>query len=194
MDQNSYFGTSAGPVQQAIPARPGVGQGGMPSGWRPPASQVPPAAVKRGSSGSGSKSRVAWIAVAAVVVAALVAGGMYLSKAGKSAASSVTKPIDTATSTAVKADVVTMGTAIAGYYAGNDGPLTLTTKGMAWAITTPEGNIVQQGQLSESGETVSASKLTGAGAWCVALAPKGNIAGGAHFAAVGGVHAGGTCP
>ncbi len=195
MDQDSYFGTSAAPARMGPPTRPGTSPSAMPAGWRPPVGQTPPGAAKgRAPSGSGSSGKVMWIGLAVIVVGALVAGGIFISKAGKSAAATVNKPIDTARSTAVKADVETMGTAIAGYYAGNDGALTLTTKGMAWAITTAEGNIVQQGHLSEAGETVTASRLTGPGAWCIALAPKGNAAGGAHVAAAGGVQAGGSCP
>lgn len=193
MEQIPYFGTPTGPARPgSLPtaARP---EAHRPPGWRPPADNLnaagttqgrSPLASRRGFAGGANRAAIALVvaglaAVVALIVQAVVSGG--------------SKPSAAAAGAAAKADVITMGTAISGYYRANDGPLTLTTRGNAWVITNVEGDVVGSGGVSQSNEVVTASKLTGPGAWCVALAPKGNPAQGWHFAAPGGVATGGTC-
>lgn len=191
MEHIPYFAPEAGPPRRAAAPSPAAPQDAYrPPGWRPPAGDpaaAPPQPLSSRRRESALKSKLPGIAVLVAAIASIAALIVFAVSPGGS------KPSVAAVAAAAKADVARMGTAIEGYYAGNDGPLALTTHGVAWVITNVEGDIVASGGFSKPGEVVTSDKLAGPGAWCVALAAQANPKQGWHFAAAGGLQQGSSC-
>lgn len=101
-----------------------------------------------------------------VAVVLIATGSFYTSSAGSSAS-----PLGPAghTAAAAKTDVEAVATKVTVYYDESTGPLSLTSSGRDWKLTSRGGRVVGQGKLASAEESVISNAIDGASTWCIAL-------------------------